>query len=307
MTVQTTTIFHPGFSWPRVFAMVRRYWYLLRSSWPRVLDLIYWPTVQMCMWGLLQTYIGQQSGALARAGQTFIGAVMLWDILFRGQLGFSISFLEEMYSRNLSNLLISPLRPAEFLASLMLMSIVRLAIGMVPVTLLAIAFFGFNLWGLGFALAAFFFNLLLTSWAIGVFVVRAVAAQRLGRREHGVVGHVPVSAADLRLLPGRDFAGLAANRGLDVTADLCFRRSARIVDRPHVSCGPDDSGLRDQRRCCSGSQFCRFSRFCEVPGRPEPFLPAVSENKPLCQRWTVTKRRELPRILMSCGVVGQKR
>ncbi|MFZ0840355.1 MAG: ABC transporter permease, partial [Xanthobacteraceae bacterium] len=27
--------------------MVSRYWYLLRSSWPRVLDLIYWPTVQM--------------------------------------------------------------------------------------------------------------------------------------------------------------------------------------------------------------------------------------------------------------------
>ena len=46
----------------RVGAMVRRYWYLLRSSWPRVLDLIYWPTVQMFMWGLLQTYIGQQSG-----------------------------------------------------------------------------------------------------------------------------------------------------------------------------------------------------------------------------------------------------
>ncbi len=83
---------------------------LLRSSWPRLLDLIYWPTVQMCMWGLLQTYIGQQSGSLARAGQTFLGAVILWDILFRGQLGFSLSFLEEMYSRNLSNLMISPLR-----------------------------------------------------------------------------------------------------------------------------------------------------------------------------------------------------
>src|SRR5687767_5098608 len=101
--------FHPAFSWSRVFAMVLRYWYLLRSSWPRVLDLIYWPTVQMVMWGFLQVYIGQASGggALARAGQTFLGAVMLWDMLFRGQLGFSISFLEEMYSRNLSNLLIS--------------------------------------------------------------------------------------------------------------------------------------------------------------------------------------------------------
>lgn len=180
MSTQGAVVFHPGFSWLRVFAMVRRYWYLLRSSWPRVLDLIYWPTVQMSMWGLLQTYIGQQSGALARAGQTFIGAVMLWDILFRGQLGFSISFLEEMYSRNLSNLLISPLRPAEFLASLILMSIVRLAIGMVPVTLLAIAFFGFNLWSLGFALAAFFLNLLLTSWSVGVFVSGLLLRNGLG-------------------------------------------------------------------------------------------------------------------------------
>ena len=169
-----------AFSWTRVGAMVLRYWYLVRSSWPRVLDLIYWPTVQMIMWGFLQTYIGQQSGGLARTGQTFLGAVMLWDILFRGQLGFSISFLEEMYSRNLPNLMISPLRPSEFVASLMIMSVIRLAIGMVPVSLLAIAFFGFNLWGLGLALAVFFMNLILTSWALGIFISGILLRHGLG-------------------------------------------------------------------------------------------------------------------------------
>jgi ABC-2 type transport system permease protein len=105
---------------------------------------------------------------------------MLWDILFRGQLGFSISFLEEMYARNLGNLMISPLRPFEFVAALMIMSIVRLAIGMLPVTLLAIWFFGFNLWGLGFALAAFFANLMLTGWAVGIFVSGLVLRNGLG-------------------------------------------------------------------------------------------------------------------------------
>ena len=154
----------------RIGAMVRRYWYLLRSSWPRILDLIYWPTVQMLMWGFLQMYVAQNAGFFARAGGVFIGAVLLWDILFRGQLGFSISFLEEMYARNLGNIMISPLRPAEFLAALMIMSIVRLSIGMVPVTFLAMGFFGFNLWSLGLALAVFFVNLILTSWSIGVFV-----------------------------------------------------------------------------------------------------------------------------------------
>ena len=155
------------FSPRRTGAMMLRYWYLLRSSWPRLLDLVYWPTVQMVTWGFLQFYIVQNAGFFAQAAGTFIGAVLLWDILFRGQLGFSISFMEEMWARNIGNLMMSPLRPFEFISALMVMSIVRLAIGTVPVTFLAIAFFGFNLYSLGLALVAFFLNLMLTAWEIG--------------------------------------------------------------------------------------------------------------------------------------------
>jgi ABC-2 type transport system permease protein len=164
----------------RIGAMVERYWYLLRSSWPRLIEIVYWPAVQMLMWGFLQLYVAQTDNFFARAGGTFIGAVLLWDILFRGQLGFSVSFLEEMWSRNLANLMMSPLRPVEFVISLMVMSVVRLLIGMVPVSLLAIAFFGFNLYGLGFALAAFFANLILTSWAVGIFVSGLIIRNGLG-------------------------------------------------------------------------------------------------------------------------------
>jgi ABC-2 type transport system permease protein len=169
-----------GGSPQRIGAMMLRYWYLLRSSWPRLLDLVYWPTVQMVTWGFLQYYIANNAGFFARAGGTFIGAVLLWDILFRGQLGFSISFLEEMWSRNIGNLMMSPLRPIEFIIALMVMSVVRLAIGAVPVTFLAIAFFGFNLYGLGFALVAFFLNLMLTSWAIGIFVSGLILRNGMG-------------------------------------------------------------------------------------------------------------------------------
>jgi ABC-2 type transport system permease protein len=169
-----------GFSPRRVAAMMLRYWYLLRSSWPRLVELVYWPTVQMITWGFLQYYIMQKAGFFARAGGTLIGAVLLWDILFRGQLGFSISFLEEMWSRNIGNLMMSPLRPFEFILALMVMSVVRLLIGVVPVTLLALAFFGFNLYSLGFALVAFFINLMLTSWAVGIFVSGLVLRNGLG-------------------------------------------------------------------------------------------------------------------------------
>ena len=164
----------------RIAAMVLRYVYLLRSSWTRLLELIYWPAVQLFVWGFLQFYIAQNSGFFARASGVFIAAVLMWDVLFRGQLGFSVSFLEEMWSRNLSNLMISPLRPIEFICALMIMSVIRLAIGMVPVTLLAIAFFGFNLYSLGLALAAFFLNLILTSWAVGMVVAGIILRNGMG-------------------------------------------------------------------------------------------------------------------------------
>ncbi len=164
----------------RVGAMMLRHFYLMRSSWPRLLELIYWPLVQMLMWGFLQTYLNQHSGFIAAAGGTLIGAILLWDVLIRGQLGLSVSFLEEMWSRNMANLLISPLGPGEFVAALMAMSLIRLVVSIVPVTLLAIWFFGFNLWGLGFGLAAFFANLLLSGWAVGIVVSGLILRNGLG-------------------------------------------------------------------------------------------------------------------------------
>ena len=242
--------------------MVRRYWYLLRSSWPRILDLIYWPTVQMLMWGFLQMYVAQNAGFFARAGGVFIGAVLLWDILFRGQLGFSISFLEEMWSRNLANLMMSPLRPVEFIAALMIMSVVRLAIGMVPVTLLAIAFFGFNLWSLGFALAAFFANLILTTWSIGIFVAGLLLRNGMGAESLAwtiMFLFLPLTCV---YYPVAVLPALAAIRRLGAAADLCVRGHARALDRPRVPRRPDAGGARPSTSCCSRLRHSPSSGFC---------------------------------------------
>ena len=164
----------------RVWAMVLRYIYLMRSSWPRLLELVYWPLVQLLTWGFLQTYLNQQRGMIAGAGGVLIGGILLWDVLVRGQLGFNMSFLEEMWSRNMANLLISPLTRSELIGSLVLMSLFRLVISLVPISILAILFFGFNLWGLGLGLAAFFVNLLLTGWALAIVTSGVILRNGLG-------------------------------------------------------------------------------------------------------------------------------
>jgi ABC-2 type transport system permease protein len=85
-----------------------------------------------------------------------------------------------MWARNLGNLMMSPLKPIEFLIALMAMSLIRLAIGIIPMTLLAMIFFDFNLLGFGLPLIAFFCNLIFTSWSLGIFVSGLVLRNGLG-------------------------------------------------------------------------------------------------------------------------------
>ena len=173
---QTTVVASAG----RIWGMVLRYWYVIRSSWPRAAELIYWPLVQMLMWGFLQSYLAQTSSFAAKAAGMFIGAVLLWDVLVRSQLGFSVAFLEEVWSRNLGHLMMSPLRPVELIAALVAVSLIKLMVAMIPVALLAYFFFGFNVLSLGFALAAFFANLVITSWSLGLISTGVVLRWGLG-------------------------------------------------------------------------------------------------------------------------------
>lgn len=170
-------------SWRRITALILRYSYLIRGSWARVISVIYWPFLQMVMWGFLQLHLAENSSLFARASGVLIGSVLLWDILFRGKIGFSVCFLEEIWSRNIGPLMLSPIRTGEFIVALSLMSIIRLAVGVIPVTILANVFFGFNLLGLGLALGAFFANLILTSWALALFSSGVVLRYGLGAEE----------------------------------------------------------------------------------------------------------------------------
>ena len=169
-----------AFSVRRIAALTLRYLYLLRGSWPRILELAYWPLVQMILWGFITLFLVGQTSYVAQAFGVLLSAVMLWDVLFRSQLGVSVTFFEEMYSRNLGHLFVSPLRPYELIVGLMAMSLVRTIIGMLPATLLAIAFFGFSIYSLGLALAGFFVNLLIMGWAVGLLVGGIVLRWGLG-------------------------------------------------------------------------------------------------------------------------------
>ncbi len=154
----------------RVYAMTLRYWYLLRGSWPRVLELAYWPSVQVLMWGFITQFFATHSTYLMQAFGVLLSGVLLWDVLFRAQLGVSVSFLEEMWSRNLGHLFVAPLRPGELVLAMMFMSVLRTLIGVLPATVLAIVAFEYSIYSMGLPLLAFFVNLLVMGWAVGLMI-----------------------------------------------------------------------------------------------------------------------------------------
>lgn len=170
----------PGFSKRRIWAMMLRHWYLLRGSVPRLLELAYWPTIQMVLWGFTTGFFAQHSNWVAQATGVLLSAVLLWDALFRANLGLSLSFLEEMWSRNLGQLFISPLRPLEMVSALAIMSLVRTIISATPAALLSPILFGISIFDLGPVLVAFFANIMVMGWSIGLVAAGLVLRFGLG-------------------------------------------------------------------------------------------------------------------------------
>ncbi len=159
----------------RIWGLMYRHIALYRTSWPRLLELIYWPVLQLCIWGFTASFFAARLGSVAAvAGGMLLGGVLLWEIALRSQMGLSVSFMEEMWSRNLGHIFVSPLRPWELVAALIGMSVLRMAAGVIPAILLAWALYAFDLFAMGPILVLFAANLMIMGWAVALGVVSLI-------------------------------------------------------------------------------------------------------------------------------------
>ncbi len=238
----------------RVRAVLRRHAYLVLKSWSRIVSMIYYPTVTMVVWAFLTLYLAPTNNFLRDAPGFFIGAVLLWDVLFRGQLGVSLTLIEELYARNLGNLFVAPLTVPEFIAGQLAMGIVRALIGVGGACLFAYLLFRYSIFSMGFPLIAFFANLLVFGWAIGLAMSGLILRLGLGAEElawASIFVVAPVSGVyyPIAVLPG----WLQAHRVVGAVGAR-VRRHARGAARPGLPLGPllDRGGaqrlLSDARR-----------------------------------------------------------
>ena len=155
----------------RVYALFLRHFFLIKSSFPRLLDLIYWPTIQIILWGFISKFFTMHSDFYNNTAGIILSAAILYDFLFRSSISFNMLFLEEIWSRNFTNLFIAPLKVSEIIAALTSTALIRTLIGIVPAVLLASPFFGVSLLNLGPALILLLLSLYAFGITLGLLVV----------------------------------------------------------------------------------------------------------------------------------------
>ena len=79
-------------------------------------------------------------------------------------------FLEEIWSRNFTNLFIAPIKISEIIAALTLTAIFRTLIGLVPAALFAIPFFGVSIFKIGIPLIFLLITLYIFGVTLGLLV-----------------------------------------------------------------------------------------------------------------------------------------
>ncbi len=158
----------------RIWAVLLRQLYLYRRSFTRILDVFYWPTVDLILWGFITLYLEEANRNLPHYVSFFLGGLILWNILLRAQQGVSVSFLEDIWARNLLNLFVSPLKISEYLLGLVLVSLIKVALAFLVMSLLAASLFGFSVLKMGGWLFLFTLNLCALGWAIGLITMAAI-------------------------------------------------------------------------------------------------------------------------------------
>ena len=157
-------------NWKKIYGLSLRHFYLIKSSFPRILDLIYWPSIQIFLWGFISKFFTMSSEYYNNTVGVILSAAILYDFLFRASISYNMMFLEEIWSRNFTNLFISPIKIKEIIAALTLTAIFRTLIGLVPASILAIPLFGVSIFKIGLPLLFLLLSLYIFGVTLGLLV-----------------------------------------------------------------------------------------------------------------------------------------
>jgi ABC-2 type transport system permease protein len=172
MDVSTASTF--AFDWQRVGAVVRRQAYVQKRGWHRWFDIIVWPVVDTVIWGGIGVFVDQQGGAARSGAPYMLSGILLMHVLYQSNISVSTGFMEETWSRNLVNMMVTPIREREYMGGVVLFGLLKLVVGLGMVALACLVLFSFNIFDVGWALIPVVGVLMLVGWCMSLYVIGLV-------------------------------------------------------------------------------------------------------------------------------------
>lgn len=154
-------------NWQRIYAVFTRYLYPIKRLDP-LSDLIFWPFIDILLWGLTSNWLQSgEAGALSNVAASLLCCLLFWQIIWRTQYDISVNLLNEFWSRNLSNLFSSPLKPIEWIAGVLILGLFKALIGAVFGISAVYLLYGVKFLELGIQVIPFFFLFSIAGWTLG--------------------------------------------------------------------------------------------------------------------------------------------
>lgn len=156
-----------------IIGIFLRHFYLLRHSFSRVLGVFYWITLELFLWGFITVWLQgiAKPDLQVKLVMGLMGGLIFWHIFYKAQQAVAVSFLEELWSRNVLNIFAAPIKPKEFIAGLMLVSILDAAFSFLLMAVLAGLLYAFHIFAFGFYILPFFVNALVFGWVLGFITI----------------------------------------------------------------------------------------------------------------------------------------
>lgn len=154
----------------RIKAMFLRYLINMWHNYDRLIDMFYWPAMDLFIWGLTGLYISRLNSNFSQYLFIILNGLIFWIVIWRAQYEITTNLLAELWDRNVINIFATPLKVSEWIAAFMLFGLMKTIVSLGFSAILAFIFYKYNIFIYGFYLLPFLASLLLTGWAGGFFV-----------------------------------------------------------------------------------------------------------------------------------------
>ena len=158
----------------RIFAIVLRNLYTFRRTTERIFDAFYTPALNLVIWGITGAYISKISENLTPILLLIVSGLSFWLLVERSQYESNVALLEDIWTKNISNIFISPLKFWEWIIGVTVIGVLKSMISLITAFVVAFILYKINFFMYGFYLIPFILLLLMTGWWVSFLITGAI-------------------------------------------------------------------------------------------------------------------------------------